>query len=73
MTAVSGLRYYLVCAVAIGALAVLISWCLLPDPQLKDYALLVAEVGIGGAIALAVYGISRRNENKLRGNCSRRA
>ena len=73
MTAVSGLRYYLVCAVAIGALAVLISWCLLPDPQLKDYALLVAEVGIGGAIALAVYGISRRNKNKLRGNCSRRA
>lgn len=66
MTAVSGLRYYLACAVAAGALAVLISWRLLPDPQLKDYALLIAEVGIGAAIALAVYGISRKNENKLR-------
>ena len=66
VTAVSGLRYYLACAVAAGALAVLISWRLLPDPQLKDYALLIAEVGIGAAIALAVYGISRKNENKLR-------
>ena len=66
MTAVSGLRYYLVCAVAVGALAVLISWRLLPDPQLGDYALLVAEVGIGAAIAVAVYGISRKNESRLR-------
>ena len=65
MTTVSGLRRYLVCAVAVGALAVLISWRLLPDPQLEDYALLVAEVGIGAAIAIAVYGISRKNENEL--------
>ena len=37
-----------------------------PDPQPRDYAMLGAEVLVGFAIAIIVYGISRKNDNKLR-------
>lgn len=59
-------RKLLACVLAAGSGGVLLSLSILSDPQLRDYALLVAEVGIGLAIAIALYGISRNNENKLR-------
>ena len=61
---------YLACALAAGLSAALASLAILPDPRPQDYAVLVAEVGIGVAIAIVVYGISRRNEIELTGIAS---
>ena len=66
MSLIPGLgNKYLACALAAGLSAALASLAVLPDPRPQDYAVLVAEVGIGVAIAIVVYGISRRNEIEL--------
>lgn len=59
---------YAVPTLIVGTLSVSLalgSLLFLPDPQPRDYVILSAEVGIGVAIAIIVYGISRKNETEL--------
>lgn len=53
-------------ALAVGVLAVLTHVLFLHHPQTSDYALLAAEILIGAAVTIVVYGMSRKNEDELR-------